>query len=67
MIVSWSRACSQIFQVSGSTSSSVGSRPAIRPPTNVVIAVAGPKARVKSASRPRPDHGASNSSHMVAQ
>ena len=30
--VSWSRACSHIAQVSGSTSSSVGSRPASRPP-----------------------------------
>ena len=55
--MSWLRARSQIAQVSGSTSSSAGSRLAIRPPTITLIATIGPNARVKSESRSAPDHG----------
>ena len=62
-----SRARSHIAQVSGSTSASVGSRRASRPPISVVSEISGPKARVKSGSRSSPDHGAVISLSVVAR
>ena len=53
----WLRARSHSAHVSVSTSSAVGSRPAIRPPAHVESEISGPNALVKSGSRSRLDHG----------
>ena len=58
---------SHIAQVSGSTSSGVGSRPASLAPIQVAIEIWGPKARVKSSSRPPRAHGGADLLDIVAE